>query len=57
MNAINYGESFSISTFARVEKDRPGQLVNCVICKDMQNMAIQVVEFSNGGYKIRKIFA
>jgi hypothetical protein len=23
----------------------------------MQNMAIQVVEFWNGGYKIRKIFA
>ena len=24
---------------------------------DMSSMAIQVVEFSNGGYKIRKIFA
>ena len=27
------------------------------ICKGMYSMAIQVVEFSNGMYKIRKIFA
>jgi hypothetical protein len=25
--------------------------------KDIFNMAVRVVEFSNGGYKIRKIFA
>ena len=26
-------------------------------CKSLPSMAIRVVEFSNGGYKIRKIFA
>ena len=31
--------------------------VSFVFCEWVLGMAIQVVEFSNGGYKIRKVFA
>ena len=43
----------------RVLKTNPLQDVNELVTIEphMNSMAVRVVEFSNGGYKIRKIFA
>ena len=43
----------------QVENQDKDQLkvLNPLFCTSLENMAVRVVDFSNGGYKIRKIFA
>ena len=48
--------SFELSSFSNIVMERLSEVSRDEVSY-IKNMAIRVVEFSNGGYKIRKIFA